>query len=202
MNGLVFHIVSGQAFFTGAALMIVAATASTRSGAVFKRLAVLAFLAGRISVVVSSTVIPYWYYAWTIIVTVGWIVSCYVRKRHQIAVGLFIVTWIVATAFEVPYHLMPSISPISSRAMTIIGDSVTAGIGGDERSETWPKILAREHDLKVQDISHMGDTAASALKRVRAQGVHSPLVILEIGGNDLLGSTTSAIRLWSPCPVP
>lgn len=37
----------------------------------------------------------------------------------------------------------------------------------------------------------MGDTAASALKRVRTQGVNSSVVVVEIGGNDLLGSTSS-----------
>ena len=41
-------------------------------------------------------------------------------------------------------------------------------------------------------ISHMGETAASALKRAEKDRITSPIVILEIGGNDLLGSTSSA----------
>ena len=38
----------------------------------------------------------------------------------------------------------------------------------------------------------MGDTARSALKRARKVQIDSPLVFVEIGGNDVLGSTQPA----------
>jgi acyl-CoA thioesterase-1 len=76
--------------------------------------------------------------------------------------------------------------------MTVIGDSVTAGMGASDKSLRWPTLLAKEHNLNIQDISHPGETAASALKRAKSQQIASPVVILEIGGNDLLGDTTSA----------
>lgn len=60
MNGLVYHIVSGQAFFSGIALLVLAAFASTRPQPIFRRITVLSFLIGVIAVVVSSTAIPYW----------------------------------------------------------------------------------------------------------------------------------------------
>lgn len=37
----------------------------------------------------------------------------------------------------------------------------------------------------------MGATASSALKSAKSQSIKSQLVVVEIGGNDLLGSTTS-----------
>ncbi len=58
MNGLVYHIVSGQAFFTGAALLVLAAFASTRTRPGFRRITALSFLIGVIAVVVSSTALP------------------------------------------------------------------------------------------------------------------------------------------------
>ena len=64
-------------------------------------------------------------------------------------------------------------------------------MGGSDRSEKWPTILAKQHDLTVQDISHMGETAGSALKRARRHEISSAIVVLEIGGNDLLGFTSS-----------
>lgn len=82
--------------------------------------------------------------------------------------------------------------PASSRSITVIGDSVTAGIDGDESSERWPSLLARQHELEVHDISHIGETAASALKRIQGKNIDAPVVLLEIGGNDILGSTTSS----------
>ena len=81
--------------------------------------------------------------------------------------------------------------PVSSRQLTVIGDSVTAGLG-DSETETWPRILAREHEIAVQDLSHVGDTVVAARKRVAASQIDSQLVLLEIGGNDVLGSTTPA----------
>lgn len=56
----------------------------------------------------------------------------------------------------------------------------------------WPTLLAKDHNLNIQDISHPGETVASALKWAKSQQILSPVVILEIGGNDLLGDTTSA----------
>lgn len=192
MNGLVYHIASGHAFFSGVALVIIAALASTRTKPVANRIAVLAFLIGAIAITISSTAIPYWYYMVVLVATVAWACSRYVEKWRRWAPFAVIAVWLIAAAIEIPYHITPILNPASSRSLTVIGDSVTAGMGGSDQSEKWPTILAKQHDLAVQDISHMGETAASALKRAAKHQIESPIVILEIGGNDLLGSTTSA----------
>jgi acyl-CoA thioesterase-1 len=194
MNWLVYHVASGHAFFTGVALLVIAGLASTRSKPVPKRITGLAFSIGAIAIAISSTPIPYWYYAVALAVTVAWLISPLVvstrwRRWSTLAV---LAAWAIAAVLEIPYHLTPRLHPTSSRSLTVIGDSMTAGTGGEDRSKTWPNLLAREHDLTVQDISHVGDTAASARKRVKGEPIASPVVLLEIGGNDLLGSTPSA----------
>ena len=191
MNWLVFHVASGAAFFTGVGLIVVAALASTRPQPIFKRITVLFSLVGVIAIVVSSTPIPYWYYAICGAVTFAWIASRFVKSWRRWAPYAVAVVWLGAAIVELPYHFTRSLKPVASRSITVIGDSVTAGMGDDETSETWPNILAREHGLYVQDISHVGETAASALKRARSLTIESPVVIVEIGGNDLLGTTTS-----------
>jgi len=191
MNWLLFHVLSGQAFFSGVGLVLVAAAASTRSRPIFRRLAFWAFVLGAVAIVLSTTAIPYWCYALAVAATLAWIASRYMpawRRWTRIAVAA---AWLAAAFVELPHHFMPSLAPAPSRSITVIGDSVSAGVGSD-KSETWPKILAREHALKVEDISQMGETAASALKHVKGQVVRSAVVIVEIGGNDLLGSTTSS----------
>jgi len=72
----------------------------------------------------------------------------------------------------------------------VIGDSVSAGMS-DADKETWPKLLARQHDIDVRDFSKMGATVGSARKQAAQIGDCAGLVLLEIGGNDLLGSTTA-----------
>ena len=192
MNWLVFHIVSGQSFFTGIVLLLIAVTISTATRPLYKRLTALAFLIGIIAISVSSTPIPYWLYAVAAFVTLAWIISRFKESWRRWASYAMIIVWLIAAFFEIPYHITPRLTPTNERSVAVIGDSVTAGVGGDEKSETWPSILAREHQLTVQDISHVGETAASAHKRAKLNTIIASVVVVEIGGNDILGSTTSA----------
>lgn len=190
MNWLVFHIVSGQAFFSGVVLFIGAALASLSSRSLYRRLGTLGFRVGLIAIVLSSTAIPYWFYAIACVVSLGWLVLRFKPQWRTKSAISMIAVWLVASLIELPNHWIQPLSPAKSRAVTIIGDSLTAGV--DDGSETWPRLLARRHDIAVQDISHVGETVSSAFKRISSQEIDSPIVILEIGGNDILGSTTSA----------
>lgn len=191
MNALVDHIVSGESFFTGAALCIAAALVSRSRRPRLRRCTGLLFLIGLLAVTVSSTAIPYGYYGLTGAITLAWCASRYVVRWRRWSAWAMAVAWSVAVAIEVPYHLVPTLHPAPARSITVIGDSITAGVG-DMRLETWPRVLAREHHLMVRDWSSPGDTTASALKRIRGRKIDSPVVILEIGGNDLLGTTSPA----------
>jgi len=142
MNWLVYHIASGQAFFSGVALVVIAALASTQSKPIAKRVTVLGFLIGAIAITISSTAIPYWYYGIALVVTIAWVISRYVEKWRRWAPFAVIGVWTIAAAIEVPYHITPTLTPAPSRSLTVIGDSVTAGMGGDDRSVRWPTLLA------------------------------------------------------------
>lgn len=192
MNWLVYHIASGHAFFSGVALVTVAAVASTRSTQFTNRLTGLFFVIGAISIAISSTPIPYWYYGFAIAITLAWLGSAYIENWRWWTRLSFIAAWMLAAAIELPYHLTPSLALAPSRSMTVIGDSITAGMGTRDRSVRWPTLLANEHHLNIQDLSHPGGTAATALAQAKSQQIVSAVVILEIGGNDLLGDTSSA----------
>jgi acyl-CoA thioesterase-1 len=56
--------------------------------------------------------------------------------------------------------------------------------------DTWPAILARRHAVDVRDHSQAGATARSALKQAEQVTGSGSLVLVEIGGNDVLGETT------------
>tara|TARA_R110002095_G_scaffold78106_2_gene67075 strand:+ start:6269 stop:7126 length:858 start_codon:yes stop_codon:yes gene_type:complete len=191
VNPIVYHIVSGQAFFSGVVLIILAALLSLRENRMARRVMVLSVLLGMILIAVSSTPLPWWFYSIAGVVTLVWVCSGFMKKWRRGAAYAVMGVWLVALMLEVPYHLTPGVEPDASRSLTVIGDSVTAGLG-DEDTETWPRILQRKHGIAVQDLSHVGDTVASARKRVAATEIKSPLVLLEIGGNDILGSTTAA----------
>jgi acyl-CoA thioesterase-1 len=189
MNPLVYHIISGQSFFTGIGLFLAAAGSSRLRRPFAKRLAALAFVLGTIAVALSSTPIPYVCYAVAASGSALWLISLRDANPSAARTVLFAALWIGAACFEIPYWVSPRLAPAPGRTVAVIGDSVSAGIGGDEKAMTWPKLLARGHDVVVQDLSHIGETAASALKRVNEAKFDAAVIVIEIGGNDLLGST-------------
>lgn len=215
MNPLVYHIASGQSFFSGIVLVIFAATLSIRRETQQERLldevptangrdhlkrraSFLAFLVGSLAIAFSSAAIPYWLYAVAGVVSVSWSVSWYCNRfrtpKSRWLPHAMITTWILVTVWEAPFHFTPSLMPVESREMAVIGDSITAGTGSLSDSDRWPELLASEHQLTVLDFSRAGETSGSALARLRKGEIRidSSVVLLEIGGNDLLGPTNAA----------
>lgn len=191
MNWLVYHIASGHSYFTGVVLLVGAALGSIQARPILRRFAVLACLVGLIAVMVSSTASPYWLNILVGTATLGWLVSL-ARGRSVRPWAIFMmVAWSLAGLAELPYHFAGQVHPVSSRRLAVVGDSVTAGMGDWDTSERWPAILSREQDLQVEDLSHVGETAGSALRRVQRRPIEAQIVVIEIGGNDILGSTTA-----------
>jgi acyl-CoA thioesterase-1 len=85
--------------------------------------------------------------------------------------------------------MSPSLPQLGRPILGIIGDSVTAGMG-QQKVITWPGILADRYGVVVHDHSQMGANVASALRQAATVSSDERLVLLEIGGNDLLGETT------------
>ncbi|MFO0914765.1 MAG: GDSL-type esterase/lipase family protein [Pirellulales bacterium] len=191
MNWLVYHIASGHSFFTGVVLLVAAALCSIQARPVLRRFAGLSCLIGLIAVIVSSTPSPYWLIAGGTVVTVGWAVSFARGKNVRRWAIAMAAAWSLAGLIELPYHFTRQLRPVPSRSLAVVGDSVTAGMGDGDTAERWPAILSREQDLQVQDLSHVGETASSALRRIQGRPIDAQIVVVEIGGNDLLGSTTA-----------
>jgi acyl-CoA thioesterase-1 len=205
MHPLVVHLASGQAFFTGTALIIFGVLVVTRpwdhrSGGNLSRgrgLAAGLGMLGLFLVLLSGTPVP-------LVVGIGWSIAFLawivllirpVRRDQTAGRAALIVPWLLAlvsllaVACELPWRFSPRLAPVRERAFTLIADSLSAGLG-EKEAVTWPKLIAREHQVRVIDWSRQGETVGSALRRAPQSGVTTSLVILEIGGNDLLGPTT------------
>lgn len=158
------------------------------------RLTAVTLVLGIVAIAVSSTALPYWIYGIAFATTAIWVASRYIPSWQKHAWLAATAVWLAVVAVEAPWHVGPTIDPVRGRSLTVIGDSVTAGLGRDETAERWPEILEREHKVKIQDLSHVGETAASALKRAKEESIEHPLVVVEIGGNDILGAAPSSRR--------
>lgn len=197
-NSIVSHLASGDAFFSGSALLGLAVVLATAfRGGWVRWVRNFCLMMGAILVMLSVTPLPRWAYVLLTTVTLAWLLmqgSQRVRpKWRQVAAACTVLGWLAAVAWEVPYHLRPALPAVASPALGVIGDSVTAGMQiGENEPETWPRILARAQQIRVNDQSQPGAKCASARKQAALLTPADTVVVLEIGGNDLLGTTSTA----------
>lgn len=85
---------------------------------------------------------------------------------------------------EIPWRLAPR--PVERpQRLLVVADSVTAGWNDGE--DTWPQRLARSTSLDIVDASQSGATLKSGLRQLELLDTGPLLLLLlEIGGNDLL----------------
>jgi acyl-CoA thioesterase-1 len=114
------------------------------------------------------------------------------RGTRRVPAALPVVACTVAVvAWEISWQLPPRGLHGRSDRLVVIGDSLSAE-DFTEGGDPWPTLLAREHGIEVKNLAFSGAKAGSAAKRVTSDDVAGAVVLVEIGGNDLLGGTTSA----------
>jgi acyl-CoA thioesterase-1 len=193
---LLFHIVSGQSFFSGLACLLaaIAISPAAKRDWLRKTRNLIAGIGG-ILIAISGTPLPTVLYVFLFLALLLWIWG--ESRREQLsrrslrlvrsAVALAAVT---AMLVETPYLLMPRLPFLGQPVVGVIGDSITAGIG-EPGGSTWPGYLAERYGVNVRDHAASGATVSSALEQAKAMAADERLILLEIGGNDLLGGTTS-----------
>jgi len=189
MHPLVLFVSGGGAFLTGIALVVTAILIRARGTG---RPAFWAIAGGLVAIAVSATPVPPWMLGVAIAaIGVGmWPRRFAPRERIATLVGG---TMIAALGLAEVRHLWPPVlRPCAERRVAIVGDSIAAGHGDGDRTTTWPRILRERHGVDVADLSVAGATVGSATRLLDERPVDAPVVVLEIGGNDLLSGTPPA----------
>lgn len=196
MSPIVLGIADGTAFFVGLLLVAAVLVLLLRVQARLARsvLNVLAAL-GIILVVISATPLPVWAYVpWGAVALAALILSRPEPRPNRagpIACGLLLIATAVLFAAELPHRFKPRIPVTKGLVVYVLGDSISAGMGTSDRC--WPDVLAGRPDVRIVNLAQPGATVESAF--VQAKGIVEPnaLVILEIGGNDLLSGTPAPV---------
>lgn len=195
MNALVYHIASGQAFFSGVALISLAVLLAVRPGGRWRAFGrtVLACL-GLILIAVSATPLPGWFYVVAGGLSLVWVgLEGATRTKWQGGKpwlrGAALAVWWLGVGLELPYHVPPAVPRLGNPKVFVVGDSLSAGLG-NPTVETWPARLERTRGLTVCNFAKMGATVASAQSQAEQVNGGAGLVVVEIGGNDVLGGTT------------
>ncbi|MFA6290318.1 MAG: GDSL-type esterase/lipase family protein [Victivallales bacterium] len=96
---------------------------------------------------------------------------------------------LVAVLLEGGNWIVPQLSHGSFDKFYVVGDSISAGIGF-QGEKVWPEVMSKEHGIKAVNLSVGGATLSSALSSADGIKDEKAVVILEIGGNDILRRTS------------
>lgn len=190
MSWLIYLFGSGLAFFAGAGLVLLAVGLLPRvEGWQASGASILAIL-GLAVAALSAAPLSYWFFGIAAVITLTWLALERRKNVHPTALRWATAAiWLGGMALELPYQFALRLVPAGNPTLYIIGDSVTAGVDAGE-GPTWPRRLPQQ--VQVSDYSRVGATAASALKNCQDLPTGGGLVLVEIGGNDLLGGTPAA----------
>ncbi len=202
MSWLVFHIVSGDAYFSGLLLVIAGhAVLSLRRTRSVQRSGRLLLLIGWIlagaGLIPGNTLFLLAALAasvWSIIASLltGRVSQPVpgpgsdTRNRFTSLVSIPLVVLLIGTELSGRQAIERW---RSGEAIHVIGDSLSAGVGGGE-GPPWPHLLGTQLDADVHNHAQAGATARSANEQTSELPAAS-LVIVEIGGNDLLGGRSA-----------
>jgi lysophospholipase L1-like esterase len=191
------HFASGNVLFTGVALLVAAviwSSLSIQRPSIRRR--TLLFYPAVVLIAASATPLPYWLYGVWFAVGTTWIVlvrranAAGFRRLVRVAAVSTISICGAAVLWEVRTMFPPTL-PVSKNATAyVVGDSVSAGMN-DAPEDTWPAVMKRRCSLPVVNLSQAGGTARSALRQADQIDEGRAVVIIEIGGNDLLSGVTS-----------
>ena len=208
MKFLTFHFAGGDAFFSGIVLLLLGLIVTRSRGWPGQCFVMrLVMLLGAVLVAFSSTPLPQWLYAIWLFLLVACLAlesrrttgspqesrlcrdTRWKRAVQAFHVGLTVVT-LAAASWEILWRANQQVDKHSFSTMYVIGDSLSAGIFG-AKEPTWPRQLQQRREIEVIDLSREGATAKSALAQANLVNHSEAVVLVEIGGNDLLGGTGS-----------
>lgn len=196
MNPIVLYFADGTSFFIGLVVVLLAnlLLLRFREGPGRGVLTVLTVM-GVIFVAISATPLPLWSYAvWCLATAAALIagnVAACTQKVRLALTGLVLVATAGLTLAELPFHRLPLITVPRGTAIYVLGDSISAGMG--TKDKCWPQVLTETTPLSVVNLAQMGATVQSALKQADGIVGSNAVVIVEIGGNDMIEGVGAAI---------
>jgi len=193
VNPLLLYFASGESLYPGAVLVLVTVVTSqcTRRRWLNPLLNIAAWL-GLVMMVMACP--PF---GWSVDAIFGasfllWLVEKSstsqnrIRRRlRKISVSVLFVLLVALTTVEFLHRREPSLRGEASDHLVVIGDSISAGLG--TRARSWPDVMHEATGVTVKNLSWAGATVADGMVLVGRVGPDDHVVLIELGGNDLLG---------------
>jgi acyl-CoA thioesterase-1 len=195
MPSFILSIADGTLFFIGLAMVVVADLLLLRFHTGKARFAfTLMTILGIILVVISAIPQPLWaYMVWFLPAASSLFLGNLTKppRKLRILSGVLLLAATVGLFLaELPYHFYPRITVPRNKPIYVLGDSLSAGIGKEERC--WPEVLGDITALHVVNLAKPGAKVRNVIEQADQIPQPGALVIVEIGGNDLMGGTDAS----------
>jgi acyl-CoA thioesterase I len=199
MNPVVLYFASGDSLYAGAVLLLLAVVISRylkerqwlrlRNLAAWLGLALMVMACPPFSWTVDVIFLAS-FVLWIVVANqwLGWPGTEW--RSWSTAVLLIVILTLMAS--ELPRRRIPAIVGIPSDHLVVIGDSISSGI--DLRVPAWPVVMQQSTNVPVKNLSRPAAQVAEAQDMAGRVTPNDHLVLIEIGGNDLLGGEPS---VWS-----
>ena len=194
MNPIVLQLANGNLFFVGLVMIVAVLFLRLRlEGRLTGLVLRISYIAGIVFVVFSATPLSIWLYClwFGLCVTAALVVfsNKFSIQSKMLASFTVLICSLTMCLIELPYHLSPRIKVTPQQSVFVIGDSISAGISAKERA--WPDVLGDISHLKVINLAKPAASVETAMDQITGIVGSNSLVLVEIGGNDLLGYSDS-----------
>ena len=139
----------------------------------------------------SSTPMPLWAFWGLVTLTVVWSLILLIsrtKQRTKLTCSLAVCGLCIGLVVsEIPHKKLARLPQASCDRLYVVGDSLSAGF--EPGKLNWPAILQKQCDTEIVNLAQPGATLSSALKQAERVSGRPCVVLLEIGGNDLLRNT-------------
>jgi acyl-CoA thioesterase I len=197
VNPVVLYFASGDALYSGVFLLIAAVLASPflRRRWMFITRNVAAWIA--LAFIVMACPPFFWGVdALLLALFLVWYVSANRRAASKVLARVRVIvssglclSLLTLTALEFPHRRLPLITGVPSSRLVVIGDSISSGIS--QSVPPWPGILQEMTGIPVKNLAKPGATVWDGCTMAEKVSPEDHLVLVEIGGNDLISGTSS-----------
>jgi acyl-CoA thioesterase-1 len=198
MNPIALYFASGESLYAGSALMLLlVALTPFAQNRWLRRLHSLLIWIALAMMAMACPPFPWAIDAFFFAAFIAWLIAWSSFRKSKprriariITASLFTLLLIVLPLCELPYRARPVFTGTLADHLVVIGDSISAGI--DPAELPWPAVLQQQSGIPVTNLAFPGDTVANAIKHAQKLAPADTLLLIEIGGNDLIGGTSSA----------
>lgn len=198
MNPAALYLASGDSLYPGAVLLLSAAIPSPSvQNRGLRVLRGLATWLGFALIVMASPPVSGWVAAVFLVAFALWLITAdrlragvFWARMRSASAATMILWLLVVPVSELLHRRMPRVEGKSSDHLVVIGDSFSAGI--DSQTPAWPALFQHQTNVAVQNLSRPGAGVVEARAQASRVDAKATLILIEIGGNDLLAGMSSA----------